>query len=268
MFTFIPLLYQLYQAYQSTTLVNYQTNPAGQILSAQNTPTPTPTITPTPQPQHIGGIGQITNIALIGDSMIETLTPETPDLKKSLSVYFPSQIFYIKNYGFPAKTIDYAYSKINEIIDQQPDIIILESFAYNNYGNTQEGINKQWLNLGAITTKIKKELPNTKIIITTTIAPNSVEFAKGSGTEFTGLEKIEKAKTIKLYLQNAINFANSQNFYLANSYNLSLDSNKEGFKELINTNDNIHPSPLGQRLFCDSIAKTIFDNKIIKDLKQ
>jgi hypothetical protein len=264
MFAFIPLLYQLYQAYQSTDLkFQPQANTPGQVLSAQvEIPSP-PTITPTPQPKNIGGFGQVINIAVIGDSMIETLKPEIPILKQSLTNYFPSHIFYIKNYGFPAKTLEYARATINQIIDQQPDIIVLESFAYNNYGNTQEGIDKQWLHLGAITTEIKNKIPNTDIIIATTIAPNSVEFAKGSGNEFSGIEKIEKSKTIKLYLQNAINFATSQNFYLADAYTLSLNHDQEGHKELINPQDNLHPSQLGQQLFCDSIAKTIFDNQIL-----
>jgi hypothetical protein len=264
MFTFIPLLYQLYQAYQSTDL-KFQPqpiSPSGQVLSAQTETPPSPTITPTPQPQNIGGFGQVINIALIGDSMTEFLNNENSTLKDSLSRYFPTQIFYTPNYSFPDKTIDYARARINEIIQQKPDIIVLESFAYNNYGNTQEGIDKQWLQLGAITTEIKNQLPNTKIIIATTIAPNSIEFAKDSGYNFTAIEKIEKTKTIKLYLQNAINFANSQNFYLANTYNLSLNPQQEGYQELINSADNIHPSSLGQQLFCDSIAKTIFDNKL------
>lgn len=261
MLEFIPLFYQLYQAYRNTDLnINHQ--PQGQVLSSQVeiTPTPTPQIE---TPTNIGGEGKVINIALIGDSMIETLTPEAPILKNSLSLYFPNQVFYIHNYGFPAKTIDFAHSKIHEIIRQNPDIVVLESFAYNNYGNTQEGFDKQWHYLGAITTEIKNKLPNTKIILATTIAPISVEFANGSEFSFSAIEKIEKTKTIKIYLENTKNFANSQNFYLADAYTLSLNKNNDGYRELVEKEKNIHPSSLGHQLFSDSIAKTIFDNKLL-----
>lgn len=273
----IPLFYQLFEAYKPTLFFSKNIN---------SSPIPVPTIpvTPTPSPTDkvlgtsdnlgIGGEGKVYTIAVLGDSMIDTLGPNAPQLETSLKKYFPSKKFYIINYGVGASNIEYAlfrlsnnYQYLNNnypsLISQNPDIIIVESFAYNNFGNTQSGIDKQWLNLGAITSTIKDKLPQTKIILASTIAPNSIVFANGiKDFHFSSLEKIEKASTIKIYLKNLINFANSQHFPVADAYNPSLINN-EGMTEFISSTDNLHPSEFGKEFFCDTVAKTIFDNQII-----
>ena len=81
-------------------------------------------------------------------------------------------------------------------------------------------------------------------------------------TIYAQIEKIEKTKTIKLYIQNAIHFANSQGFPLANAYQYTLSSSNEGLPEFI-SDDSIHPSELGAQLFSDLISKTIFDNNLL-----
>lgn len=255
----IPLIYQLLTAYQPRT--NSQTSivTPTPIPINQNIITPTPTFTP----RNIGGLGKSISIAIIGDSMIETLKPDLPSLKSSLNQYFPDYPFNLINLGYPSQNIEYAQKKLSEdLFSKNPDIVVIESFAYNNFGNTQEGIDRHWLDLGAITSTIKKELPNAKIIIAATIAPNSITFCNNCPEKFSSLEKIEKTKTIKLYIQNAINFATSQNFPLANAYQYTLSSNNEGLPEFINS-DSIHPSDYGAQIFSDVVAKTIFDNKLL-----
>jgi len=260
----IPLIYQLLTAYQPRT--NSQMSiaiptPISPALSAEVT-TKADTV-PTFTPRNIGGIGKSISIAIIGDSMIEILKPDLPTLKNSLNQYFPDYPFVFYNLGYPSQNIEYAQKKLQEdLFSKNPDIIIIESFAYNNFGNTQENINRHWLDLGAMTTSIKKELPNAKIIIAATIAPNSITFCNSCQEKFSSLEKIEKTKTIKLYIQNAINFANSQGFPLANAYQYTLSSSNEGLPEFI-SDDSIHPSELGAQLFSDVIAKTIFDNNLL-----
>lgn len=274
----IPLFYQLFEAYKPSRTAS--DNP-------QDNSTPIPTITPlTPTSSpSILGISNSTptntetnekayTIAVLGDSMVDTLGENIPQLEISLKRYFPNKKFNILNYGFGSSDIEYGFFRLNNdyqyldksypsLISQKPDIIVIESFAYNNFGNSQSGIDKQWLSLGAITTTIKSKLPDCKIILASTIAPNSVIFANGNpDIHLSSFEKIEKTNTIKLYLQNMINFAKSEHFPLADAYFPSLTKN-EGMVELINPNDNIHPSQLGNEFFCDTIAKTVFDNKLI-----
>jgi lysophospholipase L1-like esterase len=251
----IPLYYQLLEAYQPTT--NYSppkitlNNP--QVLGATS---------PSPLPQ-IGGDGHIIKIAVFGDSMIETLGPDITALKNSLKQYFPQQIFSFSNFGQSSTTLDKAVAKLPEIIAQQPDIVVIESFAYNNYGNTQSGFDKQWQQLSDTTSKIKNSLPKAKIIIASTVSPNSIVFGNGiKDLHLSALDKIERTSTIKLYLQNAINFATSLGFPLADAYHPSLNNN-DGSREFISSTDNLHPSASGATLFADVLADTIFKNKLL-----
>lgn len=270
----IPLFHQLIYAYRSSSVSFISPS-----LSV-TTPTPANTqilgvSTTTPKfPVNIGGEGKIVKIVVLGDSMIDTLNPNLPQLSTTLNKYYPNVKFNLVNHGCGGGNIedglfrllnDYEYlgTKRSSIISQQPDIIVVESFAYNNFGNSQSGIDRQWLALGAITTNIRQLLPNTKIVLAAAIAPNSIIFGNGiSGTQFSSLDKIEKTTTIKLYLQNLINFATSQHFPLADAFHPSL-TNGEGNKNLISTTDHLHPSGYGGQFFCDIIAKTIFDNQLI-----
>ena len=260
----IPIFYQLIEAYHPAA--SYSPPAISVVVSI--TPTPSPVLavkTATLEaPKDIGGDGQVVNIAVLGDSMIQTLGEGLPALKNSLHQYFPNHVFNLQNFGQGSQTIEYGLNTLlPEIISQKPDIIVVESFAYNNFGNTENGINRHWLALGAITTKIKTQLPNTKVVIAATIAPNSVVFGNGiKDIHFTALEKLEKASTTKLYLQNTINFATSQGFPLADAYHLSLFGN-EGSNDFINSGDNLHPSTLGATLFSDLIADTISKSKLL-----
>lgn len=270
--SYIPLLYQLLQAYHPATNLPQVTSPSQVLGTTTSVTSPTPTPTPTLPP--IGGEGKIVTIAVLGDSMIDTLGKDIPQLAPSLNKYFPDIKFQILNYGYGGDHIeaglyrlthDYQYQgrTFPSLISQKPDIIIIESFAYNNYGNSQSGIDRQWLALGAITTTIQKELPDTKIVLAATIAPNSVVFGNGiAGFHPSALDKIEKTTTIKLYLQNLVNFATSQHFPLADTYHPSL-VNGDGLLDFINSQDHLHPSGAGGEFFCDTIAKAIFDNKLI-----
>jgi len=270
-FAFIPIYYQLLQAYHP----DFGSHLAPAIIETVSiTPTPLPLIpslSPTPKVlgvttdtlPAVGGDGRIYSVAVFGDSMIQTLEPGLPKLATALQKYFPQSKFNLINYGLPATSIDSAIPHLQQIIDQSPDIIVIESFAYNNFGNSQTGIDKQWQNLSTITATIKQKLPQTKIVLTATIAPNSIVFGNGAkDLHLSSLDKIEKTKTIKLYLQNLVNFATSQNYPLANAYSQSL-FNGDGLTDFINPSDHIHTSEYGAEFFSDTIAKAIFDNKLI-----
>ena len=280
----IPLSHLLLQSYKPTSkykvnkkLTKIISNVLG--LSTSNITNLTQSITnPTNDLSQdippIGGQGKTITIALLGDSMIDTLGDLT-FLKNSLKQVFPNKVFNIINYGLGASNIEYGLFRLSNqydyqgqvhpsLLSQKPDILVIESFAYNNFGNTQSGIDKHWLTLGAITTKIKRDLPQTKIILAVTIAPNSVIFANGApGTNFSAIEKIQKTNTISLYLKNTINFATSQNFILADAYNPSL-KNDDGNPIFINRNDGIHPNNLGAQFFGDILTQTIEKYKLVQ----
>jgi len=277
----IPLFYQLLEAYHPSSLSYSDTTsvsslatilPLTPILSAE--PAISTPISSQVLGAAIGGNGKIITIAVLGDSMIDTLTPSLPQLQTALQEYYPTTKFNLLNYGGGGSNIEdglnrllndheYLGKKIPSLISQKPDIIVVESFAYNNFGNSESGINRHWLDLGAIVHNIKTLLPDTKIVLAATIAPNSIVFGNGiKDSHFTALDKLEKSKTIRLYLQNLVNFATSENYPLADAYQPSL-FNDEGYLPFINSGDHLHPSGPGGEFFCDTVAKAIFDHKLI-----
>ncbi len=255
--TIIPLAYQLLQAYQSPGM----SNEIATTVNMVSTPTPAPTTT---QIVTNTSSDRTVTIGVLGDSMVTTLNEGMPQFALSLAKYYPHTKFNLLNYGASSTTIEQALDRLPQLINQKPDIIVIESFAYNNYGNTQTGFDRQWTALSNLTAEIKQKLPQTKIVLATTISPNSVVFGNGiANLNLTSLDKIEKVKTIKLYLQNLINFAQSQNYPLADAYNLSLNQD-DGLINLISSTDHLHPSDEGKEVFCDTLADTIAKNRLIE----
>jgi hypothetical protein len=260
-----PLYYQLIEAYRSSSDETF--NPPIMAL-----PTPIITVTPSPPPLTSG---KTVTIAVLGDSMIDTLQPGLPQMINALRQYYPGRKFRLLNYGVGGRDIeyglyrlthnyDYLGNQIPSLISQNPDIVVVESFAYNNFGISDSGINRHWLGLGAVTTTLKEKLPHAKIVIAATIAPNSATFGNGiKDVHFSISDKIEKTSTIKLYLQNTVDFATSQGYPLADAYHLSLFTN-QGLQEFINAGDNLHPSGPGGQFFCDTVVDTIYRNKLIE----
>jgi len=264
---FFPLYYQLLQvynpsnySYSAPTVSNIEISSTLPQIISQN-------INFTPP--AIGGEGKVISLALLGDSMIDTLSESI--CQNSLHKYFPKTKFNLLKYGYGSTTIESAMKRLTEtttyldkenpaLLSLSPDIIVIESFAYNNLGNSQKGIEKHQELLQEIADLIKEKSPSSKIVLASTIAPNSIIFASGiKNMHFSAFEKIEKTSTIKLYLQNLINFAKKNNLPLADAFSPSLFG-ENGASEYIDSVDKLHPSNLGTELFCDTLAKSLKDN--------
>jgi len=259
----IPLSYQLLQAYYPSTLE--PSSPSAQILGIASTSPGLPVSPPTstPSPHQIGGDGRVVTIALLGDSMIDTLGTELNHLQNSLSEIYPQTKFNLINFGQGGNNVEDGFKRLPLLFPKRPDIVVIESFAYNNFGNSSDGLNRHWLGLESLVNSLKSNLPQTKILLAATIAPNSVIFANGiKDAHFSALEKIEKSNTIKLYLENLIAFSASAKLPLADAYHPSLVSS-EGNRNFISTTDNLHPSDYGNQFFCQTLARAISDNRLI-----
>jgi len=245
----------------------------GLLLAQEPTPTPTPEARSTPQVLGVevekqSGPKSLA-VAVLGDSMIDVLQSDLPQLQTALKNYFPNTNLSLYNFGVGASNLGHAlYRLTNEyeylgrnfpsVVSIQPDILVLESFAYNNFGDSQEGLDKQWLLIAEIITKVEQLSPKTKIILAATIAPNSSVYGDGiDGIDWPPDQKRARVLTVKKYLQNLINFATSQGYSLADAYHPSMDANGEGKLTYINAGDNLHPSGPGGVLFCQKIAEVI-----------
>lgn len=206
-------------------------------------------------------------IALLGDSMIDTLGRDLPHLKQALKERYPTISFTLLNYGVGASNIEHGkdrltngYTYLGEskppLLSQNPDIIIIESFAYNHWNNNQSDLDRQWLTIAKIIDTIKQHNPQTKIVLASTIAPYCPTYTNGSAN-LAEPYKFIACTTAKAYLKNMVNFATSQNYPLADAYHPSLQSDGNGAPKYINQGDHIHPSDAGKALFAEKVVEAI-----------
>jgi lysophospholipase L1-like esterase len=149
------------------------------------------------------------------------------------------------------------------LLSYKPDILVVESFAYNQWSGNLYDLDRQWLTIDRIIKTVKEKLPETKIILAASIAPNSKTFGDGKLNWPQDL-KYNSAQITKAYLQNLTNFATSQGFPLADAYHTSLGPDGNGQAIFINQGDHLHPSNEGARLFYEKIMEAIKQNNIIK----
>lgn len=237
----------------------------------------TPAPTPTPKQQETRTAKKThVSIAVLGDSMVDTMGPDVPNLKSSLSSLYPTVSFTVKNYGVGATNIDYGIDRITNgytylgspfpsITSMNPDIVVIESFGYNPFSYDEGALDHHWLSLAKAVDTIRSNIPKAKIIIASTIAPNANVFGDGApGLSFSSEDKWKKVNVIKQYLENAVKFAKSQNLPLADAYHPSLDGSGNGNLAYINPGDHIHYSDSGRAFFAKKITDTIVQNKLLE----
>lgn len=191
-------------------------------------------------------------IALLGDSMIQTMYQAEP-LKNLLLASLSTYNFRILNFGVGATNIDSGLERLPEILSQNPNVIVIESFAYNAGSLT---LDHQWTVLGQIVAQIKAK--GIQPVILVTICPNASTYAQGiEGINWDEVQRKQAAQTTKNFLENAIKFAKASNLPLADAYTSSCDSNGEGLSQYIDPASHLHPSALGHELVSEKISEAV-----------
>lgn len=243
---------------------------AAQIATASTSITPTPTALPRKTKKST------MTISLVGDSMTDTLGPEAGGLGNKLRATYPATQFTIINHGVGAENIDSGLKRLTNsysylgkdrpsVVSQKPDVIIVESFGYNPYSIPDGALTRHWLQLASVIDVIKLHLPETKIMLAATIAPNWNVFGDGAPfINYSAEEKKAKVETIKSYIINAIKFAQSQKLPLADAFHPTLDGTGNGKVGYINGGDHIHYSDSGRSFMATIMANAIVANKLLE----
>lgn len=200
-------------------------------------------------------------VLLLGDSMVDFLNdfPHLRDLLGSLNADVKWEIL---NYGVGASNVSYGLYRVNSdyeylgrhfqsAIDVNPDIVIVESFAYN-HGEMPEAEYQR--NLKRIFEELGKA--GKKIIFLATIAPSKENYAKGAadwGDEYRAKE-YEKTRR---FMDLAIDVATQMNIPIVDAFHKSLDGDKGGNEKYIYDGDWIHPSPEGAQFIAELLAPAI-----------
>lgn len=206
-------------------------------------------------------------LAVLGDSMVDTLGHDLPHLRALLKENFPKYSFGLLNYGQGGTDMDSGLFRLTNattylgvyyppLLSYKPDILVVESFAYNHWGPELSDLNRQWLTIAKIIDTVKANSPDTQIILAASIAPNAEIYGDGA-INWSQTGKWQATQVTKAYLQNMINFATSQGYPLADAYTPSLGADGNGLRKYINGGDNLHPSGDGGLLFSQKIIEAI-----------
>lgn len=216
-------------------------------------------------------------IVFLGDSMIDTLGADLRLINDELKRIYPDTTFTLYNYGVGGENIVSGLERITRstqylgitrpsIVSLRPDVVIVESFAYNPFPFETGALDQHWLSFAYIVDTLKANLPEAKILLAATIAPNKNVFGdQAPGLAFDAEDKIRRTATIKSYLENTIRFAQSQKIPIADAYHPSLDAYGEGKLQYINPGDHIHYSDAGRQLFARVVSDTILANKLLEE---
>ncbi|MFQ5452155.1 MAG: SGNH/GDSL hydrolase family protein [Candidatus Paceibacterota bacterium] len=205
-------------------------------------------------------------IAVIGDSMVDTMGERAEYLEHELTKRYPNTEFTLYNYGKGSQTVSEALDAIEEpfihmdrsyppIREIKPDIIIVASWAYNPH--TPYDRNKHWLKLTEMVQRMQGLTP--EVYLLAEIAPLRYIFGTGpmgvnweTNTVYVHTEKIIEQ------LENAIGLASALNIPLIDAFTPSITNpEKGGTLQYVNTSDHIHPSVEGHVFMADLIAETI-----------
>jgi len=205
-------------------------------------------------------------LAVFGDSMVDTMGERLEYLEKSLKERFPQMRFELYNYGMGSQNAEEGFLRMNESFkyqdrnfpslgDVHPDILIIGSFAYNPFFPYDR--DRHWLALTRIIEEAEKISSN--VYVLAEIAPQKSSFGRGpNGVNWETDTSYEHATHIIEQLENAVGLSKTLRVPLINVFQKSQrNSQKEGRKEYINSDDGIHPSVKGHEFMANMIASTI-----------
>lgn len=235
----------------------------GEIGAPTATPLPSPTV-PLPSPTPAKLPKDVYTIAIIGDSMVDTMGDKLMYLSDALKEKYPDTKFNLYNYGKGGSNVEDAVKWLGEdfhykdrnyplLYQTNPDIIIVGSFAYNPFSPYDR--DRHWLGLTHLVQEVQKITP--EVYMLAEIAPLSGDFGRGpSGVNWDTIDAIVQAKHIREQLENAIGLSKTLNVPLIDAFT---DSQKDGKvkKEYVDESDGIHPSAEGHEFIAHQIVEAL-----------
>jgi hypothetical protein len=219
-------------------------------------------------------------IACLGDSMTAFWGQEMIELRHALTARFPGQPFELMNYGVSGTRAEYGIYRLTHdfpgpfgdpaqkcLSAVSPDIVIVESFAYNHRLDGIEWVDNYKKVLHELITTIRNTMP-AKIMFLVTIPPDVDHFLDHVPTYKDVDVNLRRQWGLgsEMYLQAAVDFAKSENLPLINIFELVKERVAGGtpIRWYIDQNDHIHPSRFTYELTAEQIAKAIEQHQYIQ----
>lgn len=228
--------------------------PPAVTVATEPTATPTPPVTKKKEYK----------IAVIGDSMVDTMGERLEYFEHALKKKYPNANFTLYNYGIGSQNVEDGLGRFDKpfkykdrdypaVADIKPDIIVVGSFAYNPF--TPHDRDKHWLTLTQMVQKAQQITPD--VYMLAEIAPLTREFGKGpNGVNWDTATAVTHAAHIEQQLQNVIGLGLTLNVPVIDAYTPSKKDN-EGTKDYVSPGDGIHPSVKGHEFMAEIMVKSI-----------
>jgi len=193
-----------------------------------------------------------------------------PELKLELKKLRPNNTIQLKNHGVGTTDValgleritkQYNYQERNRqlpaVLDENPNLVVVESFAYNHWSNSSEGIQK-YIDCHK---KIMKTLQGkTKILLMATVAPNKELFAQGVLSLGWDKEKQQSEYNLVIkYFQEFISLAKQSGLPFLNLFTQSLTKENTGNLKYVSNVDYIHLSYDGRVFISQKLAPEIIN---------
>ena len=235
-----------------------------------SSPLHSPTLRPSPTPIEASASLKVSkaifNIAIFGDSMVDTMGENLEYLQKSLKAKYPQTSFNLYNYGIGGQNVAQGQERFGRAFSYQgrtyspitqikADVIIVGSFAYNPFASHDKQRHLEVLaNLVG-----EAKATGAQVYLLAEIAPLEVGFGVGpSGINWPAELADMQAQHVVEQLANVFFLSKSLNVPLINAYGLSKDTDsKFGMKVYVNGSDGIHPSVQGHVLMSNLIATSL-----------
>jgi len=203
-------------------------------------------------------------IAMLGDSMTDTAGLDCKELKLQLNRNYPELHFELFNYGVGGTRVGYGLWRLTHeyefrdvkfapLVEIKPDVVLLESFAYNNGsdGDLPGGI-EHFRDMHRKIVTMLREKTGAEIIFVATIAPDPERFLESvPNFVFTPSSVLRRMAEDRVkYLREGLKIAAELGLPVVNVYQATLDAAARGVPlgTYIDQNDWIHPNAEGHRL--------------------
>ena len=221
-------------------------------------------------------------IALIGDGMTEKWGPDCPQLSAELAMMFSRTSIEIQNYGLMGTRAGHGLWRISHdykdsagnyrscVSYNDPDIVIVESFAYTNCGDDAESLSEYRDVLRGLWDEIERTT-SAKILFCVTIPPDRERFLETSNNYYFTPKTTRQrlCDRASLYLDEALRIAQDEGWPLADVYNTVKKRVAGGDKirRFINQSDCMHPSTYGFAAIARVLARSIDEHRMIIEAK-
>ncbi|HEX8834517.1 MAG TPA: hypothetical protein VF719_09970 [Abditibacteriaceae bacterium] len=219
-------------------------------------------------------------IALIGDSMTEKWGPAAPQLVAELNRLYVRTEFEIENHGLANTRAGYALYRVTHdykdavgnyrpcVSFGDPNLVIIESFAYTNCADDVEGLTEYRDVLRRLHDEIERTTA-AKCLFHITIPPDRERFVENLSNFFNTSKATRQrlADRAKLYLEEAQRIAADEEWIVADAYADVLKRVEGGDKlpRYINQSDNLSPSVYGYEAIARVIVRAIDMGRLIEE---